>query len=291
MDQGVGGRPIVKTYHEQNVIKLLTCNGTLLRSSHYDRKLILPSHRGASSMSDQEPNALAARSLDRRNGPHAAVNFLTSGTNLPVDKRQRPLEVIAADLNSALKRETTDIIKIGSLLVEAKAQLPHGKWLLWVTEHFPLSKSTVANYVNAYRFAIEFPNVGNLKIRPSALYMLASGLFNGKEIAVILKKAETQWVDSSIAYQIKPQPIRPEPHRALQSKTERKPLSNPSALPPSPKAQTDTHFRQKFAAAVLDLEKLRTQPSAKFAGVISASCLLMICDFLHQVAAVSQNVA
>lgn len=209
-----------------------------------------------------------------------------------VDKKeQRPLDVIAAELNSALKRETTDIIKIGGLLVEAKAQLPHGEWLSWVTEHFPLSKSTVANYVNAYKFAVEFPTVGNLKIRPTALYMLASGVFNGKEIAVILKKAETQWVDSTIAYQIKPQPIRPQPHRAPQVKSELKPLSKPSALPPSPKAQTDTHSREKFAAAVLDLEKLRTQPSAKFVGIISANCLLMICDFLHQVAAVSQNVA
>jgi Protein of unknown function (DUF3102) len=243
-------------------------------------------------MRDQESNALAARSLDGRNGPQAVVNLLASGTKLPVDKKaQRSLEAIAAELSSALKREATDIIKIGGLLVEVKARLPHGEWLTWVTEHFPLSKSTVANYVNAYKFAIQIPNVGNLKIRPSALYMLASGIFNGKEIAVILKKAETQWVDSTIAYQIKPQPIRPEPHRAPQAKSELKPLSKPSALPPSPKAQTDTPFREKFAAAVLDLEKLRTQPSAKFAGMISASCLLMICDFLHQVAAVSQNVA
>jgi hypothetical protein len=247
-------------------------------------------------MRNQESNSLAPRSIEGRSGSHAAVNLFASGTNLPVEKKeQRPLEVIAAELNSALKRETTDIIKIGGLLVEAKAQLPHGKWLSWIAEHFPLSKSTVANYVNAYKFAIQFPNVGNLKIRPSALYMLASGVFNARDIAIILKKAETQWVDSAIAYQIKPLVIRPESHRASQAKSKLKPPSEASAPPsPLPKAvssESDAHSREKFGVAVFELEKLRTQPSAKFVGIISASCLLMICDFLHQIAAVSQSAA
>jgi Protein of unknown function (DUF3102) len=250
-------------------------------------------------MRDQESNSVI-RSIDEWNRPRAAMNLLASSSKPPVDKKtQRPLKIIAAELNLALKRETTDIIRIGALLVEAKTQLPHGKWLSWVIEHFPLSKSTVANYVNVYNFAMQFPNVGNLKIRPTALYILASGLFDIEEIAIILKKAETQWVDAGIANQMKPQAIRPESHRSPKVKSELKPLVEPSALPvpsskgqiPSSKSQTDQHCREKFAAAVLDLDKLRMQPSANFVGIISVNCLLLICDFLHQVAAMSQNVA
>jgi Protein of unknown function (DUF3102) len=240
-------------------------------------------------MRDQESNSVMS-SIDGWNDSRAAMNLLASSSKPPVDKKtQRPLKIIAAELNLALKRETTDIIKIGALLVEAKTQLPHGKWLSWVTEHFPLSKSTVANYVNVYKFSIQFPNVGNLKIRPAALYTLASGLFDVEEIAIILKKAETQWVDAGIANQ---QAIRPKPHRSPKLKSELKPPVEPSALPvPSSKSQTDQHCREKFAAAVLDLDKLRMQPSANFVGIISVNCLLLICDFLHQVAAMSQNVA
>jgi hypothetical protein len=237
-------------------------------------------------MSNQESNALAARSIGGRNGRHAASSSILNISSVVGKEGQRPLEVIAAELNSTLKRETTDIIKIGGLLTEAKAQLTHGKWLAWVAEHFALSKSTVANYINAYKFAVQFPNIGNLKIRPSTLYTLASGMFKAEEIAIILKKAETEWVGSTITGRKKPEVIGTEHRRAPRTKSELKLQSKPS-LPEVMSAKGDRCSREQFAAAVQALENLRTQPSTKFVGIISASCLLIICDFLHQVAAIS----
>lgn len=224
-----------------------------------------------------------------QDGPNTPRKLVTSEIGVaPSDERERPLELIATELNTLLKRETVDIIKIGGLLVEAKAQLPHGKWLLWIAEHFPLSKSSVANYVRAHRFATEFPNVGNLKVRPSALYMLASGVFNTEEIVILLKKAETEWVDSATTIQIKTKAISPGFHRVLQAKSELKGPPEmsvrPSQMAEVVPARSDPLLREKFATAVLELEKLISQPSRKFVGIIPTNRLKMVCNFLDQVA-------
>jgi hypothetical protein len=238
-------------------------------------------------------------SMRGRSGFHGSVNSVASRAKLVVNKKEpRPLEVIAGELNSVLKQEIADVIKIGGLLVEAKAQLSHGQWLPWLAEHSPLSKSTVANYVNAYRFAIKFPTVGNLKIHPSALYMLASGLFNAKETATILKKAETEWVDAAMARKIKLQarsPLRTSSEIKLQAKSQLR-TSSESSVPPSQSPgsvplRRDTSLRERFAAAVLELEKLEAEPSAKFIGVISVARLRMICSFLSEVATIPGSAA
>jgi hypothetical protein len=99
--------------------------------------------------------------------------------------------------------------------------------------------------------------VGNLKIHPSALYMLASGPFNANEIATILKNVETEWVDAAIARKIK-----------LQAKSQPKPSSESfvptSQSPEAVRLRRDTSLRERFAAVVQELEKLEAEPSAKF---------------------------
>ena len=47
----------------------------------------------------------------------------------PVKKVARDITVITSELQIALKREATDIIAIGDLLLEARAQLEHGDCL------------------------------------------------------------------------------------------------------------------------------------------------------------------
>jgi Protein of unknown function (DUF3102) len=233
---------------------------------------------------------LREKTFDAVGVQEISVKLPASNTSSTIDTRKpRPLDVIASELNLVLKRETADIIKMGGLLVEAKGQLSHGQWLPWLAKHFPLSKSTVANYVNAYKFAIKFPIVGNLNIHPSALYMLASWVFDAKTTAAILKTAETQLVDSATACRLRSQIASSEPRCRLASKGK---LNRPTELRPAPSSNSpevvslrrDTYLREKFAAAVLELEKLKTKPSTKFVGIIPADRLWMVCNFLNEVA-------
>jgi hypothetical protein len=73
-------------------------------------------------------------------------------------------------LHAALKREAADIIAIGDLLIEAHNQLDHGEWLPWLAENFGSSVSTADNYMAAARLAAKYPSIGNLRLRPTALY-------------------------------------------------------------------------------------------------------------------------
>jgi Protein of unknown function (DUF3102) len=236
--------------------------------------------------------------FDARSEMHAkcdlqtAVNLAASSAS-PIGSltERRPLDVIANELNSVLKREVADVIKIGGLLVEAKAQLSHGQWLPWLANNFPLSKSTVANYINAYKFAVQFPTIGNLKIHPSALYLLASRAFNIEEAVDVLKAAETQWVGSATVCKIRLRTGSSEPlcaPRAPDIGDKSKPSSGSQKMRST---RHDAFFRENFRAAVLELEKLRMDQSEKFVGIIPSGRLRTVINFLRQVEAASCKAA
>ena len=70
----------------------------------------------------------------------------------PIGRRiNRALEVIVGELRSALKTETSDIIKIGELLVEAKTHVQHGRWLAFLKK-FSMSERSAQRYMKAYQF-------------------------------------------------------------------------------------------------------------------------------------------
>jgi Protein of unknown function (DUF3102) len=236
---------------------------------------------------------LREQTFDRVGVQEKLVKSTSLNKNSTIGSREpRSLDVIASELHSALKREMTDVINIGGLLVEAKKQLSHGQWLPWLAKHFPLSKSTVANYVNAYKFAIKFPIVRNLKIHPSVLYMLASEAVDSTTTAVILKAAETQLVDSTIAWRIISQIESSRRRLGHQGELERliEPRrTSPSNCPGPMSLARDPYLREKFAAAVLELEKMETKPSTKFFGIFSADRLQALCNFLNEVAVGSRG--
>ena len=53
-----------------------------------------------------------------------------------MSKKKRDIKIIASELQIALKREATDVVAIGGLLLEAKEALDHGKWLRWLEKNF-----------------------------------------------------------------------------------------------------------------------------------------------------------
>ena len=85
----------------------------------------------------------------------------------------RTLAVIADELHAALKRETADILTIGTLLVEAKAQVGHGKWLSWLKQEFSMSERSAQKYMKAAEFAAKNELSADLDLSPSALYLLS----------------------------------------------------------------------------------------------------------------------
>ena len=77
-------------------------------------------------------------------------------------KKRRDLAVIVGELQTAVKVENSNIITIGSLLIEAREQVEHGQWMKWLNENFDSSVSTAENYMNTAKLAAKFPTVGNL---------------------------------------------------------------------------------------------------------------------------------
>ena len=196
---------------------------------------------------------------------------------------KRAIEAIAKQLQAAMKREVTDIIAIGSLLIEAQEQLDYGEWLAWLEEHFGSTDRTAENYMNAARFAAKFETVSNLKLRPTALYLLGKELddptsfYNRKAIKAILKAAETEWINADRAREIaaslqpKPKPlktldeIRTEMAAAAEMEAEIDDiLAGSPELPPAPEAIIHDVILPPFDQALATLAHLQTKPLASF---------------------------
>jgi vacuolar-type H+-ATPase subunit I/STV1 len=87
-----------------------------------------------------------------------------------MDSIARPIEVIESEINFYKSQTASGIIEIGKRLIEAKTQLPHGKWGEWLKEKVEFSQDTARNFM---RVAEAFPNsetIRNLSI--SKVYAL-----------------------------------------------------------------------------------------------------------------------
>ena len=66
---------------------------------------------------------------------------------------QNGLVFITEQIKTHLQRISTDIIEVGNLLIEAKKQVEHGDWQLWLDHNFKLSYRTAAKFMScAERF-------------------------------------------------------------------------------------------------------------------------------------------
>jgi hypothetical protein len=73
----------------------------------------------------------------------------------------------------ALKRSVEHAIAAGDLLIEAKAQVPHGQWLPWLKEHCQIPERTARLYMRLAKNKTEIGNVADLTVRGAAA-LLAS---------------------------------------------------------------------------------------------------------------------
>lgn len=67
----------------------------------------------------------------------------------------RDIEAVTCEILQLKQDLAHNIIDIGKRLIEAKAMLPHGEWLHWLSERVCFSEKTAQNYM---RVAREFPN-------------------------------------------------------------------------------------------------------------------------------------
>ena len=232
-----------------------------------------------------------------------------------IKKIRRNLAVITGELQTAMEVGNSNIITIGGLLIEAREQVEHGGWIDWLYENFDSSVSTAENYMNAARLAAAFPTVGNLKLRPSVLYLLGgakSPIFDSNAIEAILQEAETNWVSSTrawdIAYSLQPKPEPPteaeiaaleaksKAHReeieaeiAARQKEWEETLSildgPPPELPAAPEATVHDTILPPFDQAIKTLGALKTKPLDKFIGTTHTPFDIRgVRDFLDDVA-------
>jgi hypothetical protein len=221
-------------------------------------------------------------------------------------KKQRDLEAIAGELQAALSREVKDIIAMGHLLIEARSQLDHGQWLPWLEVNFGSSTRTAENYMAAARFAAKYEMVANLKLRPSALYMLGAEMdrpntwFNPETLKTIFKEAETKWVNDGRAEEIAISLLPDWPSETVRESagededeavaaddTEIEEILDgpPPDLPPAPDTTTYDVVLSSFEQAVNTLSSLQTKPLGKFsATACKAKDVRAAGDFLREVA-------
>jgi hypothetical protein len=230
-----------------------------------------------------------------------------------VKRINRALVVIAEEINVALKRETADIVVIGGLLIEAKAQIEYGDWYSWLKKNFSLSRQSADRYIKLHQALVKTPKIGDLKIRSTLLDALL--LFPPKRRfppaaeAAILKEAETKWVGLTRAYEIqreikRAEALEPSPWEEEEQEAEPDELEQdgeleqdepeqepPPDLPPPPPAPLprDESLHNMFAKAIKTLKELMTKPSSKFTQAAEPEELEDVANFLNQIAAATRK--
>ena len=207
------------------------------------------------------------------------------------NRKNRVIDTIANEIRVALKREVIDVIAVGALLSEAKKQIDkHGEWLPWLEQEFSLSQRSAYRYMTAFDFASSnLPDVANLKITVSALYLLSDECPAPHELAAIVKEAKKRWIGATQARAIvaslrspPEKPVDVDPDDAPASAPE-EPSAPPAPPPPAPLPR-DAYFLDKFSAAIGLLKELITKPSTKFVDVAATADLQMMANFLNGIA-------
>jgi hypothetical protein len=224
-------------------------------------------------------------------------------------KKRRTIAQIADDLAAALKRELADVVAIGGLLLEAREAVDYGDWRAWLATNFGSSSKTADNYMSAASFAATCETVSQLKLRPTALYLLGGhlddgpdDLFSPEAIKAVLKVAETEWVNAeranSIAESLIPPPEIDDEEAERASEAEERALEKeqrrkiedildgpPPELPPSEPSPLPNVSLGQFDKAMAMLTQVHTKPLASFVGTtFSQDRITGIAAFLNAVA-------
>jgi len=91
------------------------------------------------------------------------------------EQLERSPEVIAREINFLLLRTRDNFIEIGNLLLEAREQVKHGEWEVWLKENVSFSRYTAHKFMQV---SLRFSNVASTQhfntVQIFKFYMLKS---------------------------------------------------------------------------------------------------------------------
>jgi hypothetical protein len=213
---------------------------------------------------------------------------MTKGKKTKARQRGSELDRIAAKLRTVLRRETSDVVLAGQLLIESRKHLEHGEWQDWLAENFDLSYRTALRYVSATEYVDRQKCHVSLfaNLAPTVLYRLADGGFTEQEEAEILAQAKAgKRIDHDRAWgiceRLAPPPtdsdddVDDDDDDTGESVTAEDPdiaaiLDGPppAVPPPAQIAAPPDYAVRTFDQAVTALKQLMTKPAAQFVSTI-----------------------
>jgi hypothetical protein len=218
---------------------------------------------------------------------------------MPAPTRNRDLTAITDELRTAIEGEASNVITVGSLLIEARAHLNRGKWLPWLGVNFAMSTRTAENYMHAGRLAAKFETVSKLKLKPCALYLLGkhlaaesgpSGRFDERAIEAVFQAAESEWISAECKMKIagltvsRSKPGLETPKASVRSKMQTRPSLRQPDLHPVPIA-TSGNDDILFDSSVVTLDAIRAKRSGCLVATqLTPDCIRSVVEFLGEVA-------
>ena len=193
-----------------------------------------------------------------------------------------------------MRRETTDVVLAGKLLIESRKHLKHGEWQPWLAENFDLSYRTAVNYCDAAEYAEQKCNVADFaNLAPTVLYALAAGHYNAEEEAAVLAATRKGRVDQTRALAICDELVPPQEAEddgkgdEAEEDAEIEAILDgpPPAVPPPTPTLPPNFMLRKFDQAIAVLQRLMTKSSALYVNSIhSSNDLENVENFIHAVA-------
>jgi hypothetical protein len=217
------------------------------------------------------------------------------------------LSVLEGKLCTVLRRETTDIIEAGKLLLEIKSELNHGEWLPWLREHFDLSERTARNYMTVAEYvAGKSATVADfINLAPGILHDLAAGAFTEQQEAAILAATHEGRIDEGRVGEIcyEPDPPAPPPKEGPQDGDDDDDVGTPTTdddiekilgdpppdVPPPAPITSPNVMLPVFEQAVGQLKLAMTKPALQFISTAhSDDDLEQVERFIHTVKRLKQ---
>jgi DUF3102 family protein len=114
----------------------------------------------------------------------------------------RDLATIVTTIKRTFRDDICNIIRRGELFQQAKDQIEHGRWLMWVETNFNWDEQMAQRAMSVAKFAAKYDTVSALNLTKGVLYGLASGSFPDKVVKAVLKEATSGPIKIERLYEI-----------------------------------------------------------------------------------------
>jgi hypothetical protein len=208
---------------------------------------------------------------------------------------KRDLPQIVAEIWTTQRNDAESVIKRGELLIEAKTQVRHGQWLLWLDQNFDLDVRTAQRTMAVAKWAAKYDSTVVFNLDVEVLYDLSSPHL-AEEVAAVLEAAkhgrvgtnkfheiladlEARMIEQTDA-EIDAESQREEDDQAEAEKLlDEPPPELPAAEPEKP--DPDRYLRELLTGTVAKLKQLATKKRSRFTGaLVTTHDLDLIVEFL-----------